>query len=307
MPTNVHIKPSRTILSTKKITTHFNNPQNIKWVKLEHLLQDTLEQCVDGRSSEGIIGTPGGNMGEFILALDAAEKVTDVWIRPNEVFYLFDEYLKRFGAFYMHTDTHALEHLLQDVNKDKLFSGLGLKTVSDMEKLIRKPAKKYQASLLEHLTQPANTGCGHLKLMLLHKNEYQVRITLIKTAVRAFFSALWRGEDLSYVVLKADHQEGAIITVLVEDANLTPETMIPTVASMGKDMQMFISHPQVAAYMRQMVAKEITSHELIYAISDRNQTEYLETIVSRGQDLARYTLSHLAMGLPNFTVNLSQA
>lgn len=290
------IKPSRPIITASQIKNHFQNPQNLSWVPIKSLLSSTAEQCVDGRSRTDIIGTPGGNMGEFILMLAAAEKVTGSKICSKEIYPLFEKYLKLFGKFYMHTDTHALNHLAQE---------LKLKNIT---KLIRRPSRKIQPSLIEYLLEPQNIGCGHLKLMLLNPHEYQIAPALIKTCIRAFYHKLWSdGKQLEFVVLDKDHQEGAIVTVLVNSKNITGKTLIPTVASMGKDCQMFISHPQAEGFMRQKIASTIAKQKLIYGINTRNQKRFLNTINQMGKNLTRLTLSHLALGLPHYTVTLRQS
>jgi len=306
MSNKISINPSRQIITSKQIKKHFSDKDNITWVKVDDLTTGEPEQCVDGRSQDGIIGTPGGNMGEFILMLDAAEKVAKETIRSAEVFHILSQYIKHFGAFYMHTDTHALQNMLSVIKKDKQFSDLKIKTISDIEELIRKPSKEHQPALLEYLIQSSSVGCGHIKLMLNYPNEYGVRTKLITTAIRAYFRELWGGTPLDYVVLDHEHEESAVVVVMVEDKMIDKNTMIPTVASMGKNHQIFIIHPQAVSYLRKEIATDIVEHELIEGIGEDEKEIFLETINNRGNDLARFTLSHLAMGLPHYTVVLGR-
>jgi len=234
-------------------------------------MASTAEHCVDGRSPQGIIGTPGGNMGEFVLMLAASEQVTGSKIRLAEIYPLFETYVKLFGAFYMHTDTHGLKHMQTEFKTNPLFKSYETASVQKLQNLVKNPAKKYQASLLEYLSQPQNIGCGHLKLMLTFPNEYLIRPNLIKTCIKAFYQKLWSNpKNLEFIILEADHHEGAVVTVLINKKTITPKTLIPTVASMGKDCQMFISHPQAESFMRQQIASTITKQKLIYNITPRN-------------------------------------
>jgi len=270
-------------------------------------MSSTAEHCVDGRSTQGIIGTPGGNMGEFILMLAAAETVTGSKIRSAEIFPILEKYLKLSGAFYMHTDTHGLKNLKKELKSNPLFAKYKNVSIKQIEKLIRKPAKKYQASLVEYLIQPQNIGCGHLKLVLLNPQEYTIRPELIKTCIRAFYNKLWsNNKNLEFVVLDEDHKEGAVVIVLVDSKKITPQTLIPTVSSMGKDHQMFIAHPQAESYMRQTIVSQAIKHKLIPGIKSHNKTKLLNTINQTGGLVTRLTLSHLALGLPHYTVTLKK-
>ena len=244
MSKKLQITPSRPIITASEINKHLSDPDNIHWVLMDQLMDDTPEQCVDGRSSTGIIGTPGGNMGEFILALHAAELVTNKTTTNTQVSHIFKNYLLRFNAFYMHTDTHALDHLKEELNKNNLFKNIPTKTTKDIEKLIRKPNPSIQSTLLEYLINPANIGCGHIKLMLSHPDEYSVRPKLIRSAIKAYFQALWEDTKLDYTVLAADHAEAAVLTVLIEDKKITTKTMVPTVVSMGKTTKCLSAIPK---------------------------------------------------------------
>jgi hypothetical protein len=47
----------------------------VRWVKMAALLLHGKSSCVDGRDDHGVIGTPGGDAGEFLLALTSIERV----------------------------------------------------------------------------------------------------------------------------------------------------------------------------------------------------------------------------------------
>jgi hypothetical protein len=295
MSNKIAISLARPIITQKELEAHFSADKNLRWVKLKDLESEVPEQCVDGRCEQGIIGTPGGNMGEFILMLEAAEKITGKILDTKTVQVVFNQYLRRFGAFYLHTDTHALEHLSNHLDHSIVISETTLTT----------PPQSLRPTLLKFLLKPESIGCGHLKLMLLHPDEYQVRSRLIISALKAYYLALWSGHKLTYVVLDHDHHESAVVAVTVPDTVLTPQTQIPTVAPMHDNRQVFVYHPQAIEYLRRQIAQEIIIQKLIPGLSAKQHDAYLQLVSTRGAHLTRLTLSYLAMGLPHYTVTLS--
>ena len=71
-----HIEKSEKRILSPEETKRFIEEGQITWVEAKDLLDATAESCVDGRGHDGIVGTPGGNAGEFILALTAVEKAS---------------------------------------------------------------------------------------------------------------------------------------------------------------------------------------------------------------------------------------
>ena len=65
-------------LTNIEIASHIADDNNITWVPAEELLVDAMESCVDGRGKLGIVGTPGVNAGELLLALATLER-GDAW------------------------------------------------------------------------------------------------------------------------------------------------------------------------------------------------------------------------------------
>jgi hypothetical protein len=71
------------------------------------LLLHGKTSCVDGRDEHGVIGTPGGNAGEFLLALTSIERATGKHFPVECMEEVLRGYLDTFGHFYVHSDTDA--------------------------------------------------------------------------------------------------------------------------------------------------------------------------------------------------------
>ncbi|MCF6276541.1 MAG: hypothetical protein L3J07_01685 [Candidatus Magasanikbacteria bacterium] len=277
------------VLTAKQIEKHI--VENFQFVKMNSLLTDQFESCVDGRGEIGIVGTPGGNAGEFVLALTTAEKVSGNTIDIVQMREIMEKYCQIFGKFYMHTDTHAIENLMKSMSLDM--------SLSDIISMIQNPVSNLRENLLNALMQADNVGCGHIKLMMKNPEEYGVRKELVQAVVRSFYELLWSGNDyLEFVVLEGEHQEGAVVNILTVDTEINSESMIPVVVPEVDGEQMFVNHPQAANFMRTYEAQNIS--ELVgFEVS---VDDYKVEVEKLGTRQLLTTVGHLAKGLPIFNV-----
>lgn len=77
-------------------------------------------KCLDGRFNDPILGTPGGDTGEFIMALSVYEDLLGGGrkLSQNSVDHFFSQYLKLMkpGKFLMCTDDFAVNHIEKELN-----------------------------------------------------------------------------------------------------------------------------------------------------------------------------------------------
>ena len=274
---------NKNLLTAAEVKRHIEVKSNLKWVQMKDLLEASPESCVDGRGRESIIGTPGGNAGEFILALTAAEESGGQQMSLNKIDEALNRYLGKTGKFYMHTDDHALQK-----------AGLA-------EDEVRRGSvdEKRKQELLEALSNPANGGCGHLRLMAQNPDEYGVRPELVAEAMRAIYRALWNGKDIDFVVLEGGHNEGAVVNIMVDEEDVTAETPIPTVSPSIGNAQMFVNHPQATEFMRREMANyvaDVTGLEL-------DLETFNKQIEQIGKKQLAATIGHLAEGLPVYVAH----
>lgn len=279
-------------LTRIEIASHIADDSNVTWIPAEELLADTMESCVDGRGELGIVGTPGGNAGEFLLALATLERVSGQPFPLDQLEDFFHKYIDRFGKFYMHGDTHALARMPAEIWEQAEPAESQARTMGNF---LRNPPTDLQGSLLEELLEPDHIGCGHLRLMLTRPDDYGVRPELTLGFMRVFFNALWQGKSLDYVVLEGNHQEGAVVNITLA-GDVQRHTLIPTITPQVGGRQMFVNHPQAAAFLRWELASGIDS---LTSFKVDPQTFFQAMGELANQQLG-HTLQALAKGLPVF-------
>ncbi len=296
-------------LSREAIEQHLGDPSKVRRVKLAAFLLATKTSCVDGREDRAIIGTPGGDAGEYVLGLTAVEAVTGRSVDVAKVPQLVRAFADTFGGIYLHTDNHALNRLARSLRSDTRLeaSVATLHTIEDWERFLRHPRPEDRRALLEHLVQPEHVGCGHLKLALTSSEQYRVRPELITSFFEAFYTGLWDGApDLTWVVLGGDHAEGAVVQVTTEE-QLRPFSEVPMIAPSIGGVQMFVNHPQVVTYLREQTAHYLTNRVgHLLGIGTAEEAALLEQIPAIGGVQAGATLQALAAGLPVFEAHFGR-
>lgn len=295
-------------LSASDIERHVGDPRSTRWIKLAAILLHGRQSCVDGRDDSSVIGTPGGDAGELVLGLAALERMID---RPFSAT-LVDELLRRrldaFGRFYMHSDVHAANALIASMRADqRLTQAIGT-TYEALEwrKWLSSPPAEAHAAVLEHLCSPGHVGCGHLRLMLQHPDQFAVRAELVRDVLSAFFHTRWSGSaELDQVVLPGGHREGAVVNVRVS-GTLRPHSWVPLVSPACGGTQMFVNHPQVSSYLRGELAAFLSEQtDLLRGASVQPQAlrRAMEELAARQMSAV---LGHLASGLPVYDLLLAR-
>lgn len=295
--------PSAGPLVKEHIEQHVGDPSQVRWARLSALLMTGRRSCVDGRDEQDVIGTPGGDAGEFLLALAAVERVTGTLFDDQTVEEVLFQELEVFGRFYMHTDTHAWEALVASLASDPGLSSHRLPDLKDeagWHAFVDHPPVELRPRVLERLLEPAHLGCGHLKLMLTRPQDYGVRPDLVRAFLRAYHGLRWQGvPELEFVTLSGAHDEAAVLTVSVEE-DLWDMTSIPLVSPSVGPKQVFVAHPQVAAKHRDHYV-EFFRRLPRWVKLEPHQVEPLRTEMNAiAATQLGHTLKSLANGLPIF-------
>lgn len=147
-------------------------------------VSETSFHCLDDRVTEPSIFTPGGDLGEFILALSSylQERDPTGQMRPSQevVDTLLLKYLETIPGSrpMIHcTDDRAIAHLEAEVPLENL----DLSTPPDHAK----------ASLLQKLTEAENHGDSHMRLLLKKPGWFQLNQYLVPMAIKSFYHLLW--------------------------------------------------------------------------------------------------------------------
>jgi len=148
----------------------------------------TSFMCLDDRVDEPSLVTPGGDLGEFILALASylqergQGRVEEPMLTQAEVDAIFAQYLQTLPASrpLTHcTDDAALRHLQDELPAEDL-------------DLRRPPEHAKELGLLQRLTEVENHGDSHIRLMLDKPEWFQLDRVLVPMVLRSFYTSLWR-------------------------------------------------------------------------------------------------------------------
>lgn len=292
------------------VRDYLHHVSNVHWIKAKDLLGKLNDACVDGRETERIIATPGGDTALLAEAIIAVGKFTNKHLDPVQINQVFHWRLKFLGSFYMHTDEHGLHNLIGSLKQDSRFKQFSFKAPAEIFNFIFKPEPRLQMSLLDHLLVPANTGCGHLRLMLEKPEIYGMSRKVLHGIIKSFFNTLWNGSTrekacINYRYLTGDHKEGAVVTITTSDA-ITEDSFIPAVRPSDGKTSLFIFHPQVSAFMHREQAIALVESGLFPEINKNNLGVYLDMASRVLSEGLRETISHLAWGLPQYTFELKQ-
>ena len=252
----------------------------------ENFFEEGMFSCIDGRERNGIVGTPGGTAGQFLLMLAAFEKAQGETIQSDEVQPILERYLEKVPGFYLHTDAHAVGHLKEMFGEFNIHTGKGVN----------------KDDILKALVNPKNIGCGHIRYMLLQgKENYRIRPELVEEFLKALYLLLWEDEKkIELAILGGEHEEGAVVTVVV-DGDITPETKLPLIKPNTEDGQIFMYHPQVAGVLRERITKEA---EYIFG-QPIDKEKLKEALADISEAQLNATLSNLASGKPSFTAHFN--
>lgn len=289
-------------LTLRHVEEHVGDLASVRWVKMAALLLHGRLSCVDGRDDASVLGTPGGDAGELVLALAALERLSGHRFSQAEVDAILERRLDTLGRFYYHTDVHAANHAIKDMRADRRFDEAIADVYEALEwrRFWRSPPDAVKGPLIEYALSPANVGCGHLRRALVHSEEYGTRSELVGAVLSAYHRERWAGsEETELVVLGGEHHEGAVLIVRVE-GDVHPFTRIPLVSPSAFGKQMFVYHPQVASYLRRQLAEMIAlQRDLVPPVAAAALHAEMEAIAEKQ---LTSTLGALAKGLPMFEI-----
>ncbi len=292
-------------LSLDDVKAHIGDPFATRMMKLSAMLLHGRLSCVDGRDDTGVIGTPGGDAGEFMLALSALERVSGRALNDVEVGKLLRRRLDTFGRFYVHTDISAGNATVKAFRADPRFDD-ALRAVSETHhwrRFLTSPPPALRPAMLDvMMSDPAHIGCGHLRLQWQNAETYGTRPLLVESFLRLFFSMRWNGAvEADFVALGGGHKEGAVINVIV-DGGVHSFSTIPLVSPSTGAQQMFVNHPQVASFLRHELVEFLALQSDVVALDAAHKAALHAEVEALGGQQLGQTLQRLAKGLPIYTV-----
>ena len=247
-PTKIKLTQDRsgTGSSYEEISDRLEGYENYTYARVTH----SSFRCLDGRTTEGVLGTPGGDAGEFVLGLLVYQDLIGVFLTQENVTDYFETYLKcmEMSRFYMCTDQAAVDHMAKELALDDI----------DMYD----PDPEIVEDLLEAVVEPNNIGDSHLKMMIDKPELYSINKTIVEFYLYAFYSVLWDEENplheiLYLEVLQGSHVETAFLEVKVNDEcllELVAPLVIPTEGA-DDTISMFVNHIDAAGIRREQMSR----------------------------------------------------
>lgn len=293
---------TRRHLDIADIEAHVGDPRALTRQKLASLITHGKLSCVDGRDHGAVLGTPGGDGGELLLALSALERTTGSVLTDGDVARIVRARLDAFGHCAIHTDLATANRVIAAMRAHPRLAAFveGISDTLDWRKFWTRPPKGAHDDLLELLVDPDHIGCGHLKLSLTAAEDYGTRASLVQAFLRAFFRERFAGSpETEYTPLPGGHAEGAVLRVRVPEP-VGPFTFVPLVSPMCRGTQTFVAHPEVATAMRALTVSLLESTGDI----DKGASARLGDAVTElaSVQLGR-TLHALGRGLPIYDVH----
>lgn len=291
----IHEDKSGEGLSFDSIRKIIGSPGDLTYVNVA----ETHFSCIDGRISDGVLATPGGDAGEFILALHIYEDMLGGFNRQltqeavDRFFVGYLKYMKQ-EKFYMCTDDGAIEHLEADS---------GLEVNID---LLRNPPEANKKDLLSFLMKPENTGCAHIKRMLRMPDFYSIRLEIVQMFLTSFYKVLWNGDSSLKGRLRLDrlvgqHKEAAFLEVRSNEACKTAQ-IAPLIKQKNEAGQIYTNHIDAVSIRRMELAKYFVNE-----VNHHQEPLDVETMHHRlnkhGLAFLEVTGSYIAKNLPFYTLN----
>jgi len=246
--------------------------EDIESSKIKFVPVDSVSlSCVDSRETHGVAGTPGGDIGEFVIAAQTYVNYIKRNLADDEI----KELLKKFifyvaspeRPFYYHTAKHYIGHWAEHMGH------------------VVMPTETPHHHLdhwLDEFVKVAHQGCGHLKAQIKNPSDFGLTDKLfIPKILKAFIQIWWEmTEDekrlVNFDVLQGDLEAGAI-AVLTEKGNQCPN-MAPVIHPNAWGGSVFVANPQVIGYFRKNVVPQFFKQEWDNSINVSTFARQLEAL-----------------------------
>ena len=201
----------------------------------------------DGRARYALMGTPGGDLGEFFLAMDTIEKVmpqSSGKLSFEEILLHLEDYLAMMPYdgkqyFFFQSDDEAMRNWEVDAE------------VSSAA-IPASPAEK--SRLLETISNPKNIGSRYFKLLALRPELFKTNIALVSNVLRAFFTVYFDTRHpsrprLLFAIMEGKHDESGIV-IVDRSRNYPCNDLTPLIVPNNGQKSMLVYHRAAAEIHR---------------------------------------------------------
>ncbi|MSR87114.1 hypothetical protein EXS70_02990 [Candidatus Peribacteria bacterium] len=243
----------------------------VEWRPAGLILNTEEVRCMDGREDQCCISEPGGNMGATLKDFAAAEHVSGRQLNNGEIDASLGRLLtlNRSARFYMHTDSHAVEHVAHEFHVP----------VQEARELIRNPGDRMEDVREALINYP---GCGHLNGILNRPGQYEgVRPEMLRALMRGFYNRLWNPNpqvsgQVDHRIVRGNHNEKAALILdgdggeLDDTALVQPKVDGSSIFITDLKMQRMSDRrwAQIASDVMHIPSRDLDRTALLAALSD---------------------------------------
>merc|ERR1711871_825205 len=156
-------------------------PRHLSWVNVN----DFGLGCWDAEQAYGVVGTPGGDFAEFLNGLNAFEKLSGMPLQAGNISAMMLSYLGKFPTMTMCNSESGLKNLL----------GSDFDSVESLQS----PPTGFNASeAARRSADGVKVGDRYLTHMMGNFKSYNIRLGLVKGAIRAYFKLMWSESAARY-------------------------------------------------------------------------------------------------------------
>lgn len=263
--------------------------------------------CKDSRGDSDNFGAPGGDFGEFLLALDCFRRVAGnsgnsvSSASACDVDEIFEKWLKeRCSAerpFYLHSDRPALRRILKSIGQEEAALPEDIKDPLEKEKFIESFGSKADFQ-----------GCGHLRLMLEQPEGYSIDLKLFSQLSRAFFTRYFRGDARLMFKVYEITQDGCALVVINGSSDLKTSVLSTQCKNLNPKLNTkdgsSSSHHQVFILNQQAVSAFRKQFLVPFFCKAGKQAKMFEEMETIGWRNAMMSASALAGGKPIYKVDI---
>ena len=218
----------------------------------------------DGRAKYAVMGTPGADLGEFILALSAYESANSMPGRTSSPMSDGDVY-QFMSGFLLDMSSMGKSRFAFVTDEAAVQSWTDSAQVTDA----RHPmTPEGMARAIATSALPGSIGSRHLRFMVENPDVYGVRKGLATAAIRAFFEIYFDSTHpsqprLMLIVAEGRHEEQGV--VVVDRTSMYPEAcakLTPLIVPNTERQEYFVYHRAAADEHRSAMAEWIVQKHL---------------------------------------------
>eukprot|EP00301_Raphidiophrys_heterophryoidea_P008922 c13219_g1_i1.p1 GENE.c13219_g1_i1~~c13219_g1_i1.p1 ORF type:complete len:369 (-),score=106.35 c13219_g1_i1:77-1183(-) len=238
------------LVTIKDLQASFSDVATLEWA---HIAQSSFAS-LDGRNDEKVLGTPGGDMGEFIQALNAYTKVSNQILSQEEVSAVFERYLKTMSRtkFFYETDERSYLNIA-------VAAGCRNLHVAEMGGLRHK-----RDAYLSVIDTPDYIGDRFIRFLARNSTDLGLVPQYVKSALAAYHKVLWtnpseKASKLCYLQVKGPNTVGALVNIITPtycvDQGLAPMAS----QQLACNAPVFINHPDAVKIFRRELVSVLTN------------------------------------------------